>query len=180
MQDALDSSTEEAVEWVASTLAAILRLSADDQDYWLTIKENAAFADLLCRICVFDSRHRIRMIAIAMIEETAASECQIKDENKAVAPNDTAYLSRFLWSLTLEVLPKAIRLGAQCQELLRLMQTLTTRLSYINQVPLSLKPFAIQLVELLLNHTVAEVSNDVGWYKSVADTESGHFRTDAM
>jgi hypothetical protein len=169
LQDALNCSTEEAVEWVASTLAAILRLSADNQGYWLAIQEDAAFADLLCRICVFDSRHRIRLIAVAMIEETVASECQVRDENKAAASSDTPYLARFFWSLTLEVLPKAIRLGTQCQELLRLVQTLTTRLSWVNQLPMSLKPFAIQLVELLLNHTVTEVGNDAGWCKPVAD-----------
>lgn len=158
LEDALDCATEEALEWVASTLATILQLSISDQDYWSGITKTEAFASLLARICAFDNRSRIRSIGVGLMEEIATRECHADTDNEKIVATRTAHMSKFLWSLSLDILPKAMHLGSQCQELLRLMQTLTTRLSHIGQTPVSLERFAVRLAELLLDHTVMEVS----------------------
>ncbi|PHH80164.1 hypothetical protein CDD82_1934 [Ophiocordyceps australis] len=171
LSDALEYPEQEALPLIASTCSAILKIGQLDDQFWKEITSMPSFAQLVQRLVLFDPRKEVRLAAVKLIGEAAEFEAQPLQVSADPAPkrNERSFgLGQFLWPITVELLPEAVRLAQQCEEAFVLLLKLLLLISNKMLLQTRVDSLAVETSKLLLQHHSSERITHIEPYDAVA------------
>lgn len=162
LSSAIACKDEAALSLISGTLAATLQLSLQSAEFWDALRGNATFFSLLRDLLLFDTRKAVRASAVKQIEEITAAEgnssgITVTLDSAQGGPEADTPLFRYFWEIVSDLVPQAVIVPTQCDELFRFACSLLSTATARSPGLVDIQQLASTVAQLLLDHESIEV-----------------------
>ncbi|KPM43110.1 hypothetical protein AK830_g3489 [Neonectria ditissima] len=165
LSNAIACPDEAPMSLIAGTLAAIIRLSFLDGEFWEKLTASSAFSSLLQRMLLTDTRSGVRAVTAKMIEERLNSDLALLTDSSSTTADGlrATALTNYFWAIVSDLVPETARSPGQCDEVFRLAHSLLLKMRTRSPELLNTPQLASRTSQLLLDHVSTENISQVGF-----------------
>ncbi|KAH7160030.1 hypothetical protein B0J13DRAFT_119407 [Dactylonectria estremocensis] len=155
---------EPPMQVVATTLAAIMRLSFFDEKFWRQLSSSSTFSSLIQRMLLTDPRNGVRAMTAKLIEERFTPDYAFSTDHSnipASGPRTTPF-AEFFWNIVSDLVPQTARSPSQCDEVFRMAHSILVKMFTRAPELLDIPHLAFRTSQLLLDHVSTENIGQAG------------------